>query len=161
MTDIPRKGFQLNGRHVLGLFVVFFLVVIAVNVGFTVMAIRTYPGQVSQTPYEDGVAYNAKLAQLDAQSRLGWRASAQAGPDGAVVVTFRDLSGRPVRGLRVAAKLERPATETGRRNLVLAETAPGTYSARPGGLSGVWNLSLVAHDRAGARFEAERRLTWP
>ena len=78
-----------------------------------------------------------------------------------MVVTFRDLSGLPVRGLRVAAKLERPATETGRRNLVLAETAPGTYSARPGGLSGAWNLSLVAHDRAGARFEAERRLTWP
>ncbi|MFZ3007583.1 MAG: FixH family protein [Phenylobacterium sp.] len=161
MTDIPQNQFRLNGLHVLGLFVGFFLVVIAVNVVFTVMAIRTYPGQVSKTPYEDGVAYNAKLAQLEAQSRLGWRAAAQAQPEGAVAVTFQDALGRPVTGLKVAAKLERPATEAGRKTVFLTETSPGAYSARPGVPSGVWDLSLVAHDRAGARFEAERRLTWP
>ena len=129
MTDIPHKTFQLKGLHVLGLFVGFFLLVIAVDTGFTVMAIRTFPGEVSRTPYEDGVAYNAKLAQLNAQARLGWRAAARA--------------------------------EAGRRNAFLAETAPGTYSGRLGALSGAWDLSLVAHDKAGARFEAERRLTWP
>ncbi|WP_340647365.1 FixH family protein [Phenylobacterium sp.] len=161
MTDVPNKNFELNGWHVLSLFVSFFLVVIVVNVAFTVMAIRTYPGQVSRTPYEDGVAYNAKLAQLNAQARLGWRAAARAGDDGAVMVTFLDRAGRPVTGLKVAAKLERPATETGRKNAFLPETAPGAYSARLGGLSGAWDLSLVAHDAAGARFEAERRLTWP
>ncbi|WP_310541127.1 FixH family protein [Phenylobacterium sp.] len=161
MTDIPHKSFELKGLHVLGLFVGFFLVVIVVNVVFTVMAIRTYPGEVSRTPYEDGVAYNVKLAQLDAQSRLGWRAAAQAGPKGAVVVTFRDRAGRPLSGLRVAAKLQRPATESGRKDALLAEIAPGTYSARLGGLSGAWDLSLLAQDPAGARFEAERRLTWP
>ncbi len=160
MTDIPHKSFQLKGLHVLAIFVGFFGVIIAVNVGFTVMAIRTFPGEVSRTPYEDGVAYNAKLAQLNAQARLGWRAAARAGDEGAVVVTFRDRAGRPVTGLNVAVKLERPATETGRKNAFLAETTPGTYAARPGGLSGAWDMSLVAHDRAGARFEAERRLTW-
>jgi nitrogen fixation protein FixH len=161
MTDLPHQSFQLKGLHVLAIFVGFFGVIIAVNVGFTVMAIRTFPGEVSRTPYEDGVAYNAKLAQLNAQARLGWRAAALAGDKGAVVVTFRDRGGRPVTGLKVAVKLERPATETGRKDAFLAETAPGTYSARPGGLTGVWDMSLVAHDRVGARFEAERRLTWP
>lgn len=161
MTDLPHKSFELKGLHVLGIFVGFFLVVIVVNVAFTVMAIRTYPGEVSRTPYEDGVAYNAKLAQLEAQSRLGWRAAAQAGPEGAVLVTFRDRAGAPLTGLRVAAKLQRPATQSGRKDALLAETAPGTYSARLGGLSGAWDLSLLAHDPAGARFEAERRLTWP
>lgn len=161
MTDIPHKGFELKGLHVLALFVGFFLVVIIVNVAFTVMAIRTYPGEVSRTPYEDGVAYNAKLAQLDAQSRLGWRAVAQAGPDGAVVVSFCDRAGRPLAGLRVAATLQRPATETGKKDALLAEIAPGTYSARLGPLTGAWDLNLLVHDPAGARFEAERRLTWP
>ncbi|MDO8377934.1 FixH family protein [Phenylobacterium sp.] len=158
-TESP-TGFQLRGLHVLAMIVGFFLVVIAVDTGFTIMAIRTFPGEVSVTPYEDGVAYNKKLAQLAAQDRLGWRAIAAAGAGGAVTVSFRDRAGVPVTGLAVQAKLERPATESGAKTAKFAETAPGTYVARVAGLTGAWDLSLVAHDRAGARFEAERRLTW-
>lgn len=153
-------GFRVRGVHVLAMFVGFFLVVIAVDTVFTVMAIRTFPGQVSGTPYEDGVAYNRKLAQLSAQARLGWRASAQGGEGGAVEVRIQDRDGAPVSGLAVQARLERPATEAGRKTTALAETAPGTYVARVDGLSGAWDLSLVAKDKVGARFEAERRLTW-
>jgi nitrogen fixation protein FixH len=78
-------GFRVRGWHVLAAFVVFFGIVIAVDTGFVIMSIRSFPGQVSVTPYEDGLVYDRKLAQMAAQDRLGWRAAAAAEPDAVVV----------------------------------------------------------------------------
>jgi nitrogen fixation protein FixH len=154
----PATG-GLKGWHVLMMVLAFFGVIIAVDVTFLVLAYRTFPGEVSVTPYEDGIAYNRTLAQLGAQERLGWRAAAAAAPS-AVKMQFRDAHGAPLRGLKVTAKLERPATETGRLTPVFHETEPGVYTAHLGIVTGTWDLSAVAHDAAGHRFEAERRLTW-
>jgi nitrogen fixation protein FixH len=162
MTDLPvRSSFQLTGWHVLAAVVAFFAIVIAVDTAFMVFAYRTFPGQVSATPYEDGVAYNRKLAQLNAQAHLGWIPVATVAADGAVRLDVRDKAGAPVRALTLAGRLERPATETGRIALAFRETEPGVYAARPGRLVGAWDLSVVLTDAAGRRFEAERRLTWP
>lgn len=154
------SGFRITGWHVLGVVIGFFALVIAVDVTFTVLAVRTFPGEVSVTPYEDGLLYNRKIAQMDAQAKLGWRAAAAARPK-AVVLEMRDRAGAPLPGLAVTGKLERPATEAGRRMLAFRETEPGVYVARPGALDGAWDLTAEASDRAGHRFEAERRLSWP
>jgi nitrogen fixation protein FixH len=145
---------------VLSALVGFFLVVIGVDATFTVLAVRTFPGQVSVTPYEDGLLYNRKLAQLAAQEKLGWRAAAAAVPGG-VAVELRDHAGAPLGGLRVEGVLERPATESGRTTLRFRETAPGLYAAQAAGLAGTWDLTVTASDAGGRRMEAERRLTWP
>ena len=151
--------FQIRGWHVLAAFVAFFAVVIAVDSFFVVMSMRSFPGQVSVTPYEDGLVYDRKLAQLSTQARLGWRAGAAAEP-GAVIFDMRDPAGAPLSHLSVSGKLERPATEAGRLLLEFRETSPGHYVARPGRLAGAWDLTAVALDGHGERFEAERRLTW-
>ena len=162
MTDAaaPPAGFRLTGWHVLAIVCGFFAVVIAVDVAFVVVAVRTFPGEVSATPYEDGLAFNRSVAQLRAQERLGWRASAAAAA-GAIVLEVRDRTGQPVAGLAVTGELQRPATEAGRRTLAFHETKPGRYVSRPDGLSGAWDLSAHAVGKTGARFNAERRLTWP
>lgn len=152
--------FQIKGWHVLAIFVAFFGVVIAVNTGFVVMSVKTFPGEVSVTPYEDGLLYNKTLAQQTAQAKLGWRAIAAADPQG-VALEMLDRDGAPVRGLTIAGKLERPATEAGRRMLAFRETAPGRYVAAAGGLTGAWDLTATARAKAGETFVAERRLTWP
>lgn len=155
-----RPGFTIRGWHVLAGVTAFFAVVIAVDASFMVMAIRTFPGQVSVTPYEDGLLYNRRIAQIEAQERLGWRASASAAP-GEVVMAFQDRAGRPLTGLTVTGKLERPATETGRVTLRFVETAPGAYAAPGGRLSGAWDLTAEARGPSGGALLAERRLTWP
>jgi len=160
MTTTSSVGFRIRGWHVLAGMVGFFALVFAIDGYFVSLAYRTFPGQVSDTPYEDGVRYNRKLAQLSAQARLGWRAAASVAPDGAVLVSVRDRAGGPVPGLSADARLERPATEAGRIRLAFAEQAPGDYVARPGRLAGSWDLTVAFHGAAG-RFEAERRLTWP
>lgn len=163
MSVLPaaeRQGFRVKGWHVLAGVTAFFAVVIGVDASFTVIALRTFPGQVSVTPYEDGLLYNRRIAQLEAQERLGWRAAAEAAP-GEVVMDFRDRDGRPLRGLTVSGRLERPATELGRVALTFTEAAPGRYVAPAGRLSGAWDLTAEAAGPTGGAFSAERRLTWP
>ena len=155
------RRFQLTGWHVLAIIVGFFAVVIAVDVSFAVSAYRTFPGEVSSTPYEDGVAYNHKLAQMAAQARLGWTPVATLASDGGLRVEVRDRAGQPVRGLRMTGRMERPATESGRIAPSFHEAEPGVYLAHPGRLMGAWDVSLVLLNGSGDRFEAERRLTWP
>jgi nitrogen fixation protein FixH len=160
-VDTPeRSGFRVRGWHVLAGVTAFFTVVIAVDATFTVLALRTFPGQVSVTPYEDGLLYNRRIARLEAQERLGWRAAAGAEP-GQVVLVFRDREGRPLSALTLTGRLQRPATEAGRVELRFAETAPGRYVATTGRISGAWDLTAEAQGASGGAFLAERRLTWP
>jgi len=162
MTTVEpaRPGFRLNGWHVLAIVTGFFAVVIAVDVGFVVMAVKTFPGEVSATPYEDGLAFNRAYQQQRDQARLGWRATAAAEPGG-VAVEMRDRSGQPLGGLKVTGELQRPATEAGRRTLAFHETRAGRYVAHPGEITGAWDLTAHAVSPQGERFQAERRLTWP
>lgn len=160
MTDtVAHTGFRFTGWHFLAVIVAFFAVVIGVDVSFAVAAYRTFPGEVSVTPYEDGILYNRTLAQLSAQEKLGWKAAAAAEP-GAVVLFMRDRDGKPLAGLHATGKLERPATETGRINVHLRETAPGRYEARLGRETGAWDLTAEVRDGQGHLFMAERRLMW-
>ena len=153
-------GFRIKGWHVLTGMIAFFGIVTAVNTVMITQAYRTFPGQVSVTPYEDGLLYDKHITQQRTQERLGWRAAAAAAP-GIVVLEFANRENKPVTGLAVTAKLERPATESGRITPKFRETAPGRYEAPVGGITGAWDVSAEARDRSGAVFVAERRLTWP
>lgn len=154
-----RTGFVLTGWHALAMIVGFFTVVIGVDAGFTYLALKTNPGAVSVTPYEDGLLYNQRIARLEAQERLGWSEAASA-ERGRVVVQLRDRAGRPVRGLAITGKLERPATEAGRLTATFRETAPGRYEAAVGPIAGAWDLTAEARRDGKPVFTAERRLTW-
>ena len=158
-TAAPAGGWTLTGWHVLGIVVGFFAIIIALNIWFLTLAYRTFPGQVSETPYEDGVAFNSRIARQEAQARLGWTAAAAVGP-GRARVEMRDALGAPLRGLVLTGRLERPATEAGRTDLRFSETAPGRYEATVPDLSGAWDLSFVARGE-GHAFEGSRRVTWP
>ncbi len=161
MTDMTRtEGFRIRGWHVLAAVVAFFGVVVAVDMTFVMAAYRSYPGQVSVTPYEDGLAYNKHMAQQRAQATLGWRASIATEPD-KVVVAVLDAGGAPVTGLKVTGLLSRPATEAGRLSLVFAETSPGRYIAHAAPQAGAWDLAFNAQGQGEARLEGEKRLIWP
>lgn len=155
--DATVSGFRIKGWHVLAAVTAFFGVVIAVDTTFMVAAYRSHPGQVSVTPYEDGLAYNRAVAQRRAQAALGWSATAAAA-DKAVVIEIADARGEPVSDLKLAGLLRRPATEAGEIPLAFKETAPGRYQARVTPPAGAWDLHVGA---AGQPFQAERRLAWP
>ena len=153
-------GFRVKGWHVAVGVTAFFTIVVAVDASFAVLAYRTHPGQVSVTPYEDGLYYNRHIAQLKAQDRLGWRATAVAEP-GVVTLVVLDRDGRPLEGLKVDAMLQRPATEAGRVAARFHEVQAGRYEATVGALFGAWDMTAEARSPTGVVFVAERRLTWP
>ncbi|MGZ3378089.1 MAG: FixH family protein [Phenylobacterium sp.] len=155
----PRPEFRFTGWHFLAVIVTFFGIVIATDTYFTILAVKTFPGEVSSTPYEDGLAYDKAFAQLQAQNKLGWRATAAAEPE-AVAFEVRGKDGAPVSHLAVTGELERPATEAGKIALTFHETRPGRYVARTQALHGLWDFTAHATGAAGVRFNADRRLAW-
>lgn len=154
------KPFEIRGRHVLLSIVLFFVFVFAVDGAFMYFAIRTFPGQTVDNPYEAGLAYNRDLAARRAQAALGWRAEVTPREAGVIDVAFRDREGRPVAGLDISAKLERPATEAGRIEPAFREIGPGLYRAATGAAPGGWDLTVSAADAAGRNFGFEHRLVW-
>lgn len=160
MTAAHTPQPRLRGWHVAAAVTAFFGVVVAVDGSFAYLAMHTFPGEVSVTPYEDGIAYNSHLAQMRAQERLGWRAAAGVSGTGELQVALRDREGQPLTGVKVTAQLQRPATESGRLYLTLRETTPGSYAVRPGAAPGAWDVDIIATDAKGGRLEAQRRMTW-
>lgn len=156
-AQAARKPFRVTGWHVLFSVVAFFGVVIAVDSLFLVLAYRSHPGQVSVTPYEDGLTYNRAVAQRRAQAALGWSATAAPAESG-VVVSIADRDGQPVPGLKLTGLLRRPATEAGEFSLMFIETSPGRYHAPVRPAAGAWDVHVQSQ---GQVFQAERRLTWP
>lgn len=157
-------GFRLNGWHVLAMFVGFFGLVIAVDVAMAVVAYRTYPGEVTEHPYEEGLSFNRTLAARAEERALGWKARLEATSIGSGQIRLRadirDASGRPVRGLKLAGVLERPATETGRLQRAFTETRAGVYDATAPEVPGAWDLTLSGKDSEGRPFDAQGRLVW-
>lgn len=162
MTAARTQGFVLTGWHVLAITVGFFGLVIAVNTAFAVYALRTFPGEVSKTPYEDGLAYDKTLAARARQAALGWTAEVQAGPGpGPVLVRFADARGEPLDGMTVSGELRRPATQAGERKLTFRGLGRGLYEARADGAGGAWDLKVEARDGQGRAFDAQHRIVWP
>ena len=161
-TDTPRPAhFTLKGWHVLVALLVFFGGDIAINTVFMVSAYKTFPGETTLTPYEDGIAFNAALRQKRQQALLGWRLAAGVEGRDQLRVEVVDRTGAPIKGLQVMGKLERPATEDGERTLPLKEVAPGVYSARSGVLKGAWDFEVTAVNSRGDVAKADRRLYQP
>lgn len=160
MTTTNRPdGFRLQGRHVLFGVIGFFAVIFALDGYFVALAMKTFPGQVTESPFEEGLAFNGDIARREAQARLGWTATAQETAAG-VVVVLKGRDGHHLSGLNLTGALERPATEAGRQTLRFTEASPGVYTAAAQGLAGAWDLTATAQDGDGARFDLTRRLVW-
>jgi len=158
----PGAGFILRGWHVLAMLLTFFAVVIGVDVGFSVIAVRTFPGEDIRNSYMQGNQYNATLAERAKQSALGWTAQADltVNRDGPVVtLRLRDAKGQPLTGATLAGRLRRPATTKADRTLVFSSAGDGSYVAQAGDLEpGAWDLAVRA-TRGSATFDIGARLT--
>jgi nitrogen fixation protein FixH len=139
------ESFQLKGRHVLMMLLAFFGVVFGVNGVFLASALQTHTGVVSVEPYVKGVKYNDRIAAGERQAKLGWNEAMTVGMDGAIALDVTDDGGRPVRGLKFAGTIGRPATNRLDRALTLVEREPGRYVANAGPLEeGTWVTALEA-----------------
>jgi nitrogen fixation protein FixH len=158
------KPFRFTGWHFLACMLLFFGIDIAINIGFAVKAVQTFPGEVADDPYEAGITYDRTLAEQAIERKLGWLATIgpmAASPRGEVIsVRWTDRFGHPLAGLSVGGLLRRPATEMQDSRFRFVEVAPGRYRAVAAVAAGAWDLDVTASDRQGHQRTADRRLLW-
>lgn len=148
-------------------FVAGFVVVVAVNAIMVQIALSSFSGLATRTPYERGLAYNRVLDEAERQAALGWRIEvnfASAGREsraGRLEVTVRDAQGMPLDDLRVHAVLTRPVERIEPLELMIPAAGGSRYESRVNvPLSGQWDAQMTL-ERGGDRVELRRRLFVP
>lgn len=160
-----RRSIEVRGWHVLVMLLAFFGAIIAVNVGFALVALRSFPGEDVRRSYLQGLQYNQTLAERRAQAARGWRAS--AGLTGTeqiavVEVNIAARDGTPLAALTLNGVLQRPTDARLDRALVFEQISPGRFAARASALThGRWRLRARAEDATGAALDFESEMTWP
>jgi nitrogen fixation protein FixH len=156
---------MLRQRWIPAVFVLGFLVVVAVNATLIVTAVGSFSGLVVAHPYKKGSEYTRVHAALEQQKALAWRyhIASDATADGRLrlSVQWTEASGLPLSGLVVTAEFGRPVENMPPLRLDLAAQGGGRYGAivdlpRPG----LWDLRLVAA-QGERQFVAAERLQVP
>ena len=164
MTSIAKRPFEVRGVHVLAMLLAFFGAVIAVNVVFAVIAVRSFPGEDVRRSYLQGLHYNDTLTARRDQAALGWRAAAGFAPqteEATLQVMLVRRDGAPLDGVSLDGALQWPTDSRLDRVLVFESAGGGRYVARLGDLpAGRWRLRARAVDAHGGALDFESELTW-
>ncbi len=164
-TDTPRTDRRPIDGLIPWLFVLGFLVVIAVNAAMVYVALGSFSGLVTDRPYDRGRAYNATLDARAKQDALGWTTRFAMEPQGdgqqRLVLEVIDGAGAPVGGAAVDATLVRPVERGHDRGLALSERGAGRYAGVVAlDLPGLWEARIVIQ-RGQDRFAAIKRVMVP
>lgn len=131
-----------TGRKFLLWVVAFFGVIIAVNVVFISLALKSNSGVVTESPYERGLAYDKTIARAEEQKKLGWTATLDVEGD-RMRVTLKDKEGKGIDGKSVTVRMMRPVQQGHDFDVVLEGAGNGTYAGTfrlP--LKGAWNAHI-------------------
>ncbi|MBB4265633.1 FixH family protein [Roseospira visakhapatnamensis] len=146
-----------------------FAVVLVANLALLYFATTTFSGLTTRQAYVEGLAYNDRVAEDQAQAALGWTLDVAlssevtplpdaAGRAATLRVTAEDAGGRPLDGLVITALVRRPTQQGLDQTVTLAPVGPGAYRIhltlpKPG----VWDLVFTAR-RGDETFRLRRRL---
>jgi len=145
-----------TGWHMAAVVLLFFGVIVAVNVVMAVLATGTFPGLVVQNSYVASQGYNNLLAEARAQSRSGWRMELDA-PAGLITVSLVDRDGVPARNLTVTVLAGRPSSTREDRLMALVADADG-YRAAEALPAGQWDVDIEARLDGALAYRERRRV---
>jgi len=156
---------RLTGRHVLLIFMGFFVTVVGANAAMVTFALKTFSGTDVDGAYLKGLEYNKTLERRAEEAQTGYAAAVDAVRDsaGTVRVTARyRLDGAPADELTVNALLRHPANAHLDRTLSLAAAGDGLYRGEVADLpAGQWDVVLKADAGGIEILEARKRLWLP
>ena len=160
----PSSAAQTNRRAlwIPGIFVLGFLIVIAVNGILIFTAVSSFSGLETESAYDKGLRYNEALAAAKANAETGWRAeplvTGGQSDERKLEIIITDRDGAPVTELRVEAFLVRPTNAGMDSKIALTDFGAGRYGAvfTPKAL-GNWELRLKA-ERGDVAWQQVQRL---
>ena len=161
----PRRPFELTGRMVAAMLVLFFGVIVSVNATIMTVALRTMPGVETRSAYETSQHFNEEIARQHERDARGWKAAAtlaRQGEGATLGVTLADRLGQPLSGFAATARLRHPATSARDHAVTLSEREPGRYEANIERVeAGSWILELQARRGEEIVFVSRSRITLP
>jgi nitrogen fixation protein FixH len=157
----PGKSGGLNGWKVLAMLLGMFGVVGGANAVMVGVALTTFRGEVSDHPYEDGLAFNSQIDAARAQEGRRWDVAVNIVPEAggrAVSATFHGPDGAPLTGLNVVAVFAAPADVFRDVTAPLHEGAPGVYAGTAAASSGAWDLKITASRDGAVLYRSTNRI---
>lgn len=146
------KQGSFTGRHMTGILVSFFGVVILVNFLMARFAVATFGGAVVDNSYVASQKFNGWLADARKQDALGWAVVTRLDAARRVHVSV-SKSREPIADAALSATLSHPLGQAAERRFNFEETTAGEFVSRQPVPIGRWTLHL--------RFSsADGRYSW-
>jgi len=155
--------FRLKGWHVLAMLLGFFALIASVNAIFITLAMQSFPGEEEKKSYVQGLQYNDRLEERNAQAELGWTVELTEVllVDGLATIdlTFKNAAGTSISGLDVSGRIAHPVRDDYDQQLDFLPMGEGVYRAQVSGLnSGLWKLKAQARNDMDEIFNLETKL---
>ena len=128
MGDRSETGREFTGKHMLAVMLVFFGVIIAVNLTMATFARTSWSGLVVQNTYVASQQFNAKAEEGRRQALLGFTPALSVA-DGVLRFSLADKEGRPVRLTGGTAMLRRPVGDSDDATVGLAPQGEALQTA--------------------------------
>lgn len=157
MTKPTRNAGEFTGRHMLGVMLAFFGVVIAVNLTLATLAQTSWTGLVVENSYVASRTFNERAAVGKAQAALGWKGTLNIA-DGEVRYHLTDTSGAPVSMRDVTVKFRRPAYEAEDLTLILHRIGAGAFAGKQTVRDGIWIIQTDANVDGKNPYTEVRRI---
>jgi nitrogen fixation protein FixH len=142
------SSWEFTGRHMLAVVVLFFGVIIGVNLVMAFAATSTFPGLVVENSYVASQHYDELLEKAHEQEMAGWQPQLSSAGD-KLRFSLADAGGNPVSALDVGAHVGRPSTTQEDRSIAFRSVGTGAYEAIDPLPPGLWEVDLEA-SRDGA-----------
>lgn len=140
----PLSVMQKKDKWIPWLFVLFFLVIAAVDATFVTIAIRTQTGLVTENAFEKGLGYNKTLDEAAAQEKMALAQKALF-EDGVLSWRLSTKEGHAIDTATVVAKMFRTVRDGSDFTIMLENKGNGLYESRPQfPLPGLWTARLEA-----------------
>lgn len=142
----------------------FFAAIFLANGIMIAVALGTWTGLETDSAYRDGLAYNERLAEREAQRALGWRVAMTlkrlAEGEAELQVRLTGAAGETLYADEIEAVFWRPTLEGHDQALKLRHLGAGLYGSKvvlP--LPGQWQVKLSVL-RGDKRHESQRRVVY-
>lgn len=134
---------EFTGRHMLGVMIAFFGVIITVNLIMARFAVTTWSGLVVPNTYVASQEFNAKAAEAREINAKGYQIEMRTSARGLAIV-FSDRDGAPAEASSMVAQLRRPVGELQDRDVILTAGPDGIYRAVGELAEGEWIATVTA-----------------
>ena len=131
---------RFTGRHMAGILIAFFAVVLAVNLLLARLAGATFGGVVVENSYVASQHFNRWLDAAARESKLGWRAAVARQTDGRLTVTLTEAPD----GATLSAIARHPVGRLPDARLAFARDMGGTFVSDEPLPEGRWRLRAEA-----------------